>query len=140
MENALQWLAKVGRDSQQNSRPRRRCRPAREGQELEFPKVDIEYAGMAQPEASPRSVRLLCEEYVSLFQLGHHIWAPMDFLVTSAFTIDHLNHTNQIGRQALKRDYCVPWIHIALEPIRYHPPCMLGAYRPRVFVSVPWRT
>jgi len=38
--------------------------------DVRAPESDVENAGMAQPEASPRRVRLLYEEYVSRCQLG----------------------------------------------------------------------
>ena len=44
----------------------------------------------------------------------------LDFLMVNTFAVNHLNHADEVGRQALKSDYCVPWIHIALKPIRYH--------------------
>ena len=88
--------------------------------QLRFPKIDVEHTGMAKPEVPPRRVRLLCEEDVSLFQPGHDVGMPFDFLITNAFAIDHLNHTNEIEWQALKGDNRIPWSHIALKPIRYH--------------------
>ena len=87
---------------------------------LGFPKVNVELAGMAKPEPSPRRVRLLCEEYISLFQLSHNVGVPMDSLMTNAFAFDHLNHANEVGCQAVEGDDCVPRSHIALEPVRYH--------------------
>jgi len=75
---------------------------------------------MPQSELSPSNVRLLRKEYVFCFQLGHNIGVPFDFLMPNALAVDHLNHTDEVGRQALKGDNCVPWIHIALKPIRYH--------------------
>jgi hypothetical protein len=71
---------------------------------LWFSTVDAERAGMAKPEPSPRYVRLLRKEYVSLFQLGHNIGVPLDFAMTNAFALDHLCHTNEVGWQALKCD------------------------------------
>ena len=59
---------------------------------LGFPKVDVEHAGMAKPKLSPRYLRLLCKEYVSLFYLGHNIEVPLDFLMTNAIAGDNLTH------------------------------------------------
>jgi hypothetical protein len=64
---------------------------------LGFSKVDVEHGGLAKPKPSPRHVRLLRKEDVSLFQLCHDIGVPFDFLMTNAFAIDHLNHTNEVG-------------------------------------------
>jgi len=74
---------------------------------------------MAKPEFSPRNVRLLRKEYVSLFQFSHNIGVPLDFLMMSAFAVNHLNHADDVGRQALEADYRVAWVHIAFKPIRY---------------------
>jgi hypothetical protein len=52
---------------------------------------------MAKPELSPRYVRLLRKEYVSLFQFGHYIRVPLDFLTLNAFAVDNLNHADQFG-------------------------------------------
>lgn len=82
---------------------------------------------MAKPELSPRQVRLLRKEYVSLFQFSHDIGVPSDFRMVNTFAVDDLNDTDEIGRQALEGDYCVPWIHIALKPIRYHPTLHIGS-------------
>lgn len=87
---------------------------------LRLPKINVELAGMPKSELSPSYVRLLRKEYVSLFQLGHNNGVPLDFLMMDAFAVDHLNHTDEVGRQALEADYCVSWIHVALKPIRHH--------------------
>jgi hypothetical protein len=76
---------------------------------------------MANSEFSPRNVRLLRKEYVFVFQFGHNIRVPLDFLMLNAFAVDHLNHADVVGRQALEADYRIARIHIALKPIRYHP-------------------
>ena len=75
---------------------------------------------MTKLELSPRHVCLLGKEYVFLFQLCHNIGMPFDFLTMQAFAVDYLNHADEIGCQALEADYCVPWSHISLKPIRYH--------------------
>jgi hypothetical protein len=75
---------------------------------------------MAKPECSPGYVRLLCKEYVSLFQFGNDIGMLLDVLVLNAFAVNHLNHANEATRQALKSDYCVARVHVVLKLIRYH--------------------
>lgn len=76
---------------------------------------------MTKFEFSPRHVRLLRKEYIFLFQFGHNIVVPLDFLMMMhAFAVDHLSHADEIGRQALEADYCVAWVHIVLKPVRYH--------------------
>jgi hypothetical protein len=87
---------------------------------LGLPKIDVECAGMAKPECSPGNVRLLRKEYVSLFQFGHNIGMLLDFLMLNAFAVNHLNHANEARRQALKSDYRVARVHVALKLIRYH--------------------
>ena len=74
---------------------------------------------MTKLELPPRHVRLLRKEYVLLFQLGHDIGVQFDFLKMKAFAVNYLNDADEIGCQALEADYCVPWSHIALKPIRY---------------------
>jgi hypothetical protein len=100
-------VTRVGRDTL-------RCPYGAQDGDLGFSKVDVEHGGLAKPQPSPRNIRLLRKEDVSLFQIGHDIGVPLNLPMTNAFARDHLNHTDQARRQALKGDNSVPWIHIAL--------------------------
>ena len=52
---------------------------------------------MTKLEVPPRHVRLLRKEYVFLFQLGHDIGVPFDFLMPNAFAVSYLNHADEVG-------------------------------------------
>ena len=58
---------------------------------LGFSKVDVEHGGLAKPKPSPRHVRLLRKEDVSLFYLGHNVGVSVDFLMMDASAIEHLS-------------------------------------------------
>jgi len=88
---------------------------------LRLPKINVELAGMPKSELSPSYVRLLRKEYVLRFQFGHNVRVPLDFPMLNARAVHPLNHADEVWRQALKSDHCIPWIHVALKPLRYHP-------------------
>jgi hypothetical protein len=71
-------------------------------------------------DTSPRHICLIREEYISLFYFGHNVDVSLDFQMKNAFAPNHLTHLDVVRRRALESDYCVPWGHIALQPIGFH--------------------
>ena len=63
---------------------------------LRLPKVDVECAGMTQPDLFPRQVCLLRKEDVSLFYFGHNIGVSLGFLMMNALAVDHLAHLDEV--------------------------------------------
>jgi hypothetical protein len=84
---------------------------------LGLPKVDVEGAGMTQPDMFPRQVCLLRKEDVSLFYFGHNIEVSLGFLMMNALAVDHLSDLEDARGRALEADYRVPRLHVTLKPI-----------------------
>ena len=63
---------------------------------LGFPKVDVECAGMTQPDLFPRQVCLFRKEDVSLFYFGNNIGVSVEFLMMDAFTVEHLSDLDEV--------------------------------------------
>jgi hypothetical protein len=80
-----------------------------------LPQINVEYAGTTVHDLSLRVIRLVREEYVLLFYLGHNSRVQLDLVMMDVFATDCLAHLNEARLRALEADYGIARPHVTLQ-------------------------